>query len=1375
MADFFSLPQGADPENDPLTGGQDEFGNPLRQTFLGTVYSLQQQPAEKKFESEPGTMARAKEFGSGIVEGAIEGVKQAVTAPRRAMQGEDITYGDVLGTAGMATTGASVATKPKGSLSAGAARTKKKSEINPLFKRREAKDSSLVTFYSPLRSAIEEMQFSEKGKSGQEIMAYLNKRAPNVSKGEIDFSRIDLDPKKKYSKDEVLDNLQYSTEGVKAKLIERDFANYERSQIPKNYLDAYDDYFEITLEPQALPKQLRTHHTNKTLGHSRATVHTSRKGDGERYIVLNEIQSDALQNAGKKDTSNLTTPRELADQFAESVEDDTGFAMSGEARGVLDFISKYYEDPKLAYEDVKKAYKDDFGLDVQGRDVPTLHKDALRKSLGSDAENVRSLDLVMEEMPVISQRLQEAKTSYEKTDIPIKSNTEYVKNILVANIAKARKMGIDTLVVPSIDEIARLRASDFDGGISAAKKALKPTYVDAVKKAVSVLNNEYGDRIKLGTKDIDYEDLTKPDKTRTTKGLALDISKFDFDPRNEAVRFAEGGEVKSMEEQMNLFEYGGLADDGMTKEPVTGNEVPPGSMAKEVRDDVPAMLSEGEYVVPADVVRYFGVKFFEDLRDTAKSDMVDMEQQGRIGGQPVDNNGVPEEELSEEEMVMLREALASDQTVGMAEGGLTSPTFRYSPGQPYPMGGGYNMGSGFEARQYVNSQTGQIRTFQFLNGKPVSLIPAGFVPYVAPSEGTTTPTTPTPTTPTTTTPQTDFGGGADGGQEGFQGRDPNAPPSYGIGQTASAIGLGAAGAALTGNILGAAGGAKSGNVVGQFNEARNALSNAVLSGDKQAQKAAEDAIQSLHGKLGTVGHMVTFNEGKTPQEAIENVINAAKDYQARTQTPTAPVATPAPPVPQVTTTTLAPAPVATTTAANVPTATPTAPLSPENYLSPTPIGAPGTTATPAITYSSGNVAPTSPAPAEPTFTGFETQNLGIPSFGTEVPSLDEAIFGVDTPQTGGLFGGKDVSQDVVNQVAQQAAISRQAALESQVPVSAFGPVNKADDVLTAQEQTLADAFRSDAAVQAQAQQEARMGLDVFGGTGEVSAPTAPAAPTAATAPGASIDIGGRDVSVGYGVGQVDPGLAAAASAADRGGSDGGFSPSVSAPTASTSPGASTSIGGRDVSVGYGVGQVDPGLAAAAQSAAAPSVSVGYGVGQVDPGLAAAAASASRGGGGDGSGMSPAEAASTPSAQAAARGGIEAGIAARGGSDTGGGDGGGGKVICTALHNKGLLDSRIYELDEAYGQIVRATNPDLMVGYHKLAKPFAAYIQKDTPLAITARYAVAPFARAWAQEMAHTMRPDEFKGSLLGKAIMAITYPVCEWVGKKEQETVYGRV
>ena len=79
-----------------------------------------------------------------------------------------------------------------------------------------------------------------------------------------------------------------------------------------------------------------------------------------------------------------------------------------------------------------------------------------------------------------------------------------------------------------------------------------------------------------------------------------------------------------------------MVDDGKDKDPVSGNDVPPGSLAKEVRDDIPAQLSEGEYVVPADVLRFYGMKFFEDLRENAKIELARMEAEGRIGGQPVD-------------------------------------------------------------------------------------------------------------------------------------------------------------------------------------------------------------------------------------------------------------------------------------------------------------------------------------------------------------------------------------------------------------------------------------------------------------------------------------------------------------------------------------------------------------------------------------------------------------------------------------------------------------------------------------------------------------------------------------------------------------------
>lgn len=102
------------------------------------------------------------------------------------------------------------------------------------------------------------------------------------------------------------------------------------------------------------------------------------------------------------------------------------------------------------------------------------------------------------------------------------------------------------------------------------------------------------------------------------------------------------------------YNEGGLTDDGMNVDPVSGNEVPSGSLAEEVRDDIPAQLSEGEYVVPADVVRYYGVKYFEDLRSDAKQGLNQMENDGRIGGEPVDgmSNDLSAEEMAELESIM---------------------------------------------------------------------------------------------------------------------------------------------------------------------------------------------------------------------------------------------------------------------------------------------------------------------------------------------------------------------------------------------------------------------------------------------------------------------------------------------------------------------------------------------------------------------------------------------------------------------------------------------------------------------------------------------------------------------------------------------------
>ena len=87
----------------------------------------------------------------------------------------------------------------------------------------------------------------------------------------------------------------------------------------------------------------------------------------------------------------------------------------------------------------------------------------------------------------------------------------------------------------------------------------------------------------------------------------------------------------ALEKQMELFDDGGLLQEGGSVDEESGNEVPVGSLKKEVRDDIPAQLSEGEFVMPADVVRYHGLDKMMALRDEAKMGLQRMEDMGQMG------------------------------------------------------------------------------------------------------------------------------------------------------------------------------------------------------------------------------------------------------------------------------------------------------------------------------------------------------------------------------------------------------------------------------------------------------------------------------------------------------------------------------------------------------------------------------------------------------------------------------------------------------------------------------------------------------------------------------------------------------------------------
>jgi len=257
----------------------------------------------------------------------------------------------------------------------------------------------------------------------------------------------------------------------------------------------------------------------------------------------------------------------------------------------------------------------------------------------------------------------------------------------------------------------------------------------------------------------------KPKDNPRTKGKVPEG--FDL------LKFNKGGAVMNEQMEMAFMQQGGLKDDGMRQDPVSGNEVPSGSMAKEVRDDIPAQLSEGEYVVPADVVRFYGVKHFEDLRNKAKGGLNQMEKDGRIGGEPVPDGGPTQLPFKDQDLQVKQPqpqqatpakpqmAGASMNTIkpriGMSKGGYIGTSMEairmrnggevkgFAPGglamsEETPRGaseafsgspnlfrgyGGARSGGGLEVRTYVNA-TGAILLIPFLGGRPLVTIPEGF-------------------------------------------------------------------------------------------------------------------------------------------------------------------------------------------------------------------------------------------------------------------------------------------------------------------------------------------------------------------------------------------------------------------------------------------------------------------------------------------------------------------------------------------------------------------------------------------------------------------------------------------------------------------------
>ena len=290
------------------------------------------------------------------------------------------------------------------------------------------------------------------------------------------------------------------------------------------------------------------------------------------------------------------------------------------------------------------------------------------------------------------------------------------------NTGSSRNDAIITKGLEGLDKAATDVLKERGEPDKAVKRDVNPGFFKRVIKSLGF--SEGGMATQNLEKQTEEAFSSRPAKkvVKTTP----DDSTFEFEIKSTGVKenFNEGGAVVDKQAAVGSQMEMAFGNEVDQIDPVSGNEVPPGSTPKEVRDDIPVMLSEGEYVIPADVTRYYGVKFFEDLRNQAKVDLAAMEQNGRIGGEPIPED----DELTDDEMALLQEVMMSEQeTMGMFQGGMTTPTQIPSvspPTQPMEM----TLKSNVKLPTYSQSSgmakggdTKQLDPF----GNPISQAPSG--------------------------------------------------------------------------------------------------------------------------------------------------------------------------------------------------------------------------------------------------------------------------------------------------------------------------------------------------------------------------------------------------------------------------------------------------------------------------------------------------------------------------------------------------------------------------------------------------------------------------------------------------------------------------
>ena len=365
-------------------------------------------------------------------------------------------------------------------------------------------------------------------------------------------------------------------------------------------------------------------------------------GDSDNFLPKN---FDAIVDTNKDNKYNiLTNAKDQVDEIVmELAKEDYSYYGNNTRNKILrevedDFNTLYDVTVHKRTGSIDRYTKDKFQKGKTIQELDSLFIEAQKRL------EKRFVDLGLENLYTIEKKLFEnAKENIKLINIDNAAINKYY------NLYGEREA---RLVQKRIED--RFKLNKF-GGADVAKEVESDTKFLSPEGDLDLRDRKLG---KIGG--------FSPDTKITPTKLMSDGTTFQNKRNQGGLQLAKGGTTMNMNNQMEMFQDGGLKDEGGSIDPVSGNDVPSGSTQEEVRDDIPAQLSEGEFVFPADVTRFIGLEKLMQIRDEAKAGLQRMEDMGQMGNsdEATIPDGVP---FSMDDLDMEDD---DDGTVEMAQGGV---------------------------------------------------------------------------------------------------------------------------------------------------------------------------------------------------------------------------------------------------------------------------------------------------------------------------------------------------------------------------------------------------------------------------------------------------------------------------------------------------------------------------------------------------------------------------------------------------------------------------------------------------------------------------------------------------------------------------------